>query len=134
MAARDKLRDLVKATLIKQDWTIAENLARIEQEVNLGFKPENNQLIAAEKDGQKIGVQVESFLTSSTLQEMYGVVGRHSMYSLALKHHEPDRKLRIAVPKPIHDSFFQLPFIRDFVKRQEMDLMDYSVENQELTQ
>ena len=56
------------------------------------------KLIAAEKDGHKIVVEIKSFLATSNISEFHTAVGQFLNYRLALEGEEPERKLYLAVP------------------------------------
>lgn len=64
------------------------------------------KIIAAERDSEKIAVEVKSFLEFSFANEFHKVLGQYLNYLSGLKRLEPARKLFIAVPKSIYEEEF----------------------------
>jgi hypothetical protein len=68
MSARDLFHEAVKQALIKDGWTITSDplvirIDRVKLEIDLAAE----KVFAAEKDGQKIAVEVKSFVNSSNI-------------------------------------------------------------------
>ena len=94
--------------------------------VDLGAEP----LIAAEKDEQKIAVEIKSFLRASTISEFHTAVGQFLNYRRALRVTEPDRRLYLAIPVEVYRTFFALPFIQEGVEEYGLQLLVYDAEEQ----
>ena len=92
--------------------------------IDLGAEP----LIAAEKDDQKIAVEVKSFLQPSTISEFHTAVGQFLNYRRALRTMEPERRLYLAVPLETYKTFFMLPFIQEGVEEYQLYLLVYDAE------
>lgn len=90
------------------------------------------KLIAAEKENQKIAVEVKSFTDPSTLSEFHKAVGQFINYRYALETIEPDRKLYLAIPISVYEEFFQIPFISSIINRSEINLIIYIPEKEEV--
>jgi XisH protein len=60
-------------------------------------------IVAAEKAGQKIAVEVKSFLGASSISEFHTALGQFFNYRLALEEKDPDRRLYLAVPALTYD-------------------------------
>ena len=74
--AKDKYHDLVRDALEKDGWTITDDPLRIQVEertikIDLGAE----KLIAAEKEGQKIAVEIKSFIGHSVVTDFYLAIG-----------------------------------------------------------
>ena len=54
--------------------------------------------IAAERNGQKIAVEVKTFIGTSTIFEFHTALGQLINYRYALEVQEPERVLYLAVP------------------------------------
>ena len=82
MSARDKYHDEVKRALVKEQWHITHDPLRFDYgatyfQVDLAAE----RLLAAEKDGEKIAIEIKSFLRQSTITDFYAAVGQyHSIY------------------------------------------------------
>jgi hypothetical protein len=136
MTAKDVFHDLVKTALHKDGWTITDDPLHlrlggiIDMYVDLGAE----KVIAAEKAGRKIAVEIKSFLGASTITEFHLALGQFMNYRYALEDTEPERRLYLAVPLDIYAEFFTLPFIQSVVQRSQLNLLIYDVEAVEITQ
>ena len=92
------------------------------------------KVIAAEKEGGKIAVEIKSFLGPSTLTEFHLALGQFMNYRYALADTEPDRVLYLAVPLDIYEEFFTLAFIQSVLRRSQLHLLVYDVGTEEITQ
>ena len=129
MAAKDVYHEAVKEALKKERWHVTHDplylaLGGVEMYIDLGAEP----LIAAEKDDQKIAVEVKSFLQPSTISEFHTAVGQFLNYRRALRTTEPERRLYLAIPLEIYKTFFALPFIREGVEEYQLLLLVYDAE------
>jgi hypothetical protein len=125
MPAKDIYHDAVKRALQKEGWTITHDplfvrVGGIDVSIDLGA-----ELIAAEKEGQKIAVEVKSFVGPSTVNEFHTALGQFLNYREALEVREPERILFLAVPADIYDIFFMLPLIQSVTKRYQLMLILY---------
>ena len=85
MSAKDKFHDAVKMALIKDGWTIIADPLQIKLgEINAYIDLGAEKLLIAEKDGEKIAVEIKSFLGASTIYEFYTAFGQFSNYREAL--------------------------------------------------
>jgi XisH protein len=110
--AKDKYHDLVKQALVNDGWTITHDpykimLGKRRGYVDLGAE---KTLIAAEKDLEKIAVEIKSFLAASDLDAFEDALGQFLIYWRALKQKEPNRILYLAVPLNFYERFFDDTF------------------------
>lgn len=68
-------------------------------------------LIAAQRDNEKIAVEIKSFLVPSTLSEFHTALGQFLNYRIVLREKQPERVLYLAVNLETYNDFFsrQLP-------------------------
>lgn len=135
MPAKDAFHDAVKSGLQKEGWVITHDplflrVGGVEMYVDLAAE----KLIAAEKNGQKIAVEIKSFLATSNISEFHTAVGQFLNYRLALEEEEPERKLYLAVPQDIYRSFFSLPFIERVIRRYQLDIIVYNPDGEAIVQ
>lgn len=78
MSAKDRFHEAVKKGLQKEQWVITHDPLRIEfgkeDEVRIDLGAE--RLLAAEKAGEKIAVEVKSFLSDSALFDFHMALGQ----------------------------------------------------------
>jgi len=67
------------------------------------------KLMAAEKDGRKIGVEVKSFTGHSEMNELEKAVGQYVVYHDVLRETDPGRELWPAVPEEIFADLSEEP-------------------------
>lgn len=132
MPAKDIFHDAVRNALQKDGWTITDDplfvrVGGINVAIDLGAE----RLIAAEKSGQKIAVEIKSFAGPSALSEFHTALGQFLNYREALEVREPERILFLAVPVDIHDTFFMLPLIQTVTQRHQLKFIIYNP-NQEV--
>jgi hypothetical protein len=133
MSAKDKFHDSVKTALIKDGWTITADplqikLGDIDAYIDLGAE----KLLTAEKNGEKIAIEVKSFLGASNIYDFYLAFGQFLNYREALDKQEPERVLFLAVPDNVHETFFKKPFILEMLQKFKLKLMTYNIETEEI--
>jgi hypothetical protein len=110
MPTHDLFHDAVKHGLTKDGWTITHDPLIIEfSGLNLYVDLGAEKLIAAEKDSQRIAVEVKSFVGDSVLTDFHAALGQFLNYRIALDARDPERVLYLAVPKSAYTAFFMLP-------------------------
>lgn len=136
MSAKDRFHDAVKNALQKDGWTITDEPLRIpiERLTNLYIDFAAEKLIIAQRENQKIAVEVKSFLGASTLSEFHMALGQCLNYRYALEDTEPDRQLYLAVPLSIYETFFSVPFIQSVIQRSQINLVVYDPVQEEILQ
>ena len=131
MAARDIFHDAVKQALEKAGWRITHDplslqVGGVEMYIDLGAE----QLIAAEKEGEKIAVEIKSFVAVSAIYEFHLAIGQYRNYQLALLQEDPERGLYLAVPEDAYDRFFTLQFIQDALRYNAVRYLVYDVQTE----
>jgi hypothetical protein len=107
MSARDKVHQHVVNSLRKDGWTITHDPLKVGWrgrglKVDLGAE----KLIAAEKETEKIAVEIKSFIGASELADLYLALGQFILYRKALRQIEPDRKLYLALDSFAYEANF----------------------------
>ena len=117
MSAKDRFHDVVKTALQKDGWRITHDLLtlRIEGIADMYIDLGAQKLIAAEQNGQKIAVEVKSFIGTSTISEFHTALGQFINYRYALEVQEPDRVLYLAAPLNAYNGFFTKSFIQSVI-------------------
>ena len=108
MPARDIYHDSVKNALIKDGWTITHDPLRLswggkDLYVDLGAE----RLLAAEKAGQKIAVEIKSFVGDSEVDDLEKAIGQYVVYHAVLAEREPTRVLYLAVSRDALQDIFK---------------------------
>lgn len=135
MPAKDKFHEIVINALQQQGWTITHDpyhidLGFVDFYINLGAE----RLIGATRDGEKIAVEIKTFLGASTISEFHTAIGQFINYRIALEEEDADRLLYLAVPLDIYKRFFKYTFIQTVIRRNQIPLLVYDIEKQEVAQ
>jgi ferric iron reductase protein FhuF len=75
------------------------------------------KLIAAEKENEKIVVEIKSFLSESVPNEFHTALGQYLDYELGLEDQEPDRLIFLAMPDKIHQKIQKIPLLQKALNR-----------------
>jgi XisH protein len=135
MGAKDLFHNAVKVALQKEQWVITSDPLKLEVggtklEIDLGAE----RLLAAERQGEKIAVEVKSFLGDSPLTDYHAALGQFLNYRLALEINQPDRDLYLAIPLVAHEAFFQREFAQLSLERYQIKCIVYDPINEVITQ
>jgi hypothetical protein len=127
MPAKDIFHEQVKRALEKEGWTITHDPLPIAAgDVGMSIDLGAEKLIAAEKEGEKIAVEIKSFLGKSAIYEFHLAVGQFINYRLALKENESPRVLYLAIPLITYREFFSRQFIQTAVEYNQINLLIYN--------
>src|SRR5208283_592294 len=79
--------------------------------------------LAAEKGGQRIAVEIQSFLSPSPVRDLQEAVGQFAIYRAVLAETEPEYLLYLAVPRRTYEGLLVEPFGQLIVTRLEIRLL-----------
>lgn len=136
MSRKDQFHDAVKHALEKDGWLITHDpfTIQISEAVKLKIDLGAESAIAAQRNQEKIAVEIKSFITDSDISEFHAALGQYLNYLQALEDKEPDRILYLAIPIETHNDFFQIPFIQKSLKRHVVNLIIYDPIREEIKQ
>lgn len=133
--AKDIYHATVRRALEKEGWHITHDPYTLKDynpdwEIDLGAE----KLIAAQRDHQKIAVEVESFLAESFAHEFHKVLGQYMNYMVGLEVTEPERILFVAVPLEIYERDFQRRGIKISIAKYQVRLLIFDPFSQTVVQ
>ena len=67
------------------------------------------KIIAADREGKHIAVEVKSFEAQSEVHDLEVALGQYLLYLPFLRAQEPDRRLYLAVPGEVWQNVFEEP-------------------------
>jgi hypothetical protein len=107
MPAKDIYHNNVRTALGKDGWTITNDPLTLEIGdrslfVDLGAE----KILAAEKQGRQIAVQVKSFLSFSPVHDLEKALGQYIVYEDILGLSEPERTIYLAVREEVYLDIF----------------------------
>jgi hypothetical protein len=110
MSAKDIYHDPFRRALEKDGWVVTKDPLTIpyggtEILIDIGAE----RLLAAEKAGKRIAVEIKSFLKPSRIQDLKEAIGQFVLYSDALADFpaEADRVLYLAVREATYNDVFR---------------------------
>ncbi len=133
MPAKDIFHNTVRLALEKDGWVITDDPLYLKvggTEMYIDLTAE--RLIAAQKAGQKIAVEIKSFLRESEMTEFHLALGQFLNYRLALKQKFPELVLYLAIPTDTYDTFFRRLFIQDVIVEYQLKLLVFDSNKQEI--
>ena len=135
MSAKDLFHKAVRSALVKDNWNVTDDpliiqFGGVDLRIDLGAE----KLVAAERDGEKIAVEIKSFLGPSVISDFHVALGQFLNYRLALEVQGSERTLYLAVPEETFRTFFHLPFAQLAVHRYQLMLIVYNAVQEEIVQ
>lgn len=133
MSAKDVFHQAVRSALEKDGWQITHDplsikIDGLEFRIDLGAQ----RVLAAQKQGQKIAIEVKSFVSRSELSDFHGALGQTLNYRSALRKKMPDRILYLAVPLTVYRSLFSVQFIQEVVFEHQIKLLVFDSIQEEI--
>jgi hypothetical protein len=133
MAQRDKIHNAVKTALVKDGWEITHDPYIIEyEETTLQADLGAERPIGAQRNGQKIVVEIKSFLGPSFMRELEYALGQYQVYLSYLEIIAPERQLYLAVSERIYTKFFHRKSVQRVVERHQLALLIVDLKTEEV--
>ncbi|MEH2091503.1 XisH family protein [Nostoc sp.] len=134
MSAKDIFHNTVKVALEKDGWKITHDplFFKLSEQIRIKIDLGAQKLISAEKDKQKIAVEVKSFIGVSAISEFHTAIGQFLNYRVALEQKDSERVLYLAISQDIYQEFFIDSFIQSVLERYEIKLFVFHVQKQEI--
>jgi len=135
MPAKDVYHNVVKNALIKDGWRITHDPLRLkwgikDMYVDLGAE----RIFSADKAGQKIAVEVKSFVGASDMNDLENALGQYLVYRSVITRTEPDRKLYLAITKAVFSELLSEPLGQIIRADYQVSLIVFTEENEEIVQ
>ncbi|MEG4394430.1 XisH family protein [Microcoleus sp. BROC3] len=124
MPAKDIYHNTVRTALEKDGWTITNDPLTLEigdrsLYVDLGAE----KILAAEKQGRKIAVEVKSFLSISPVHDLEEALGQYIVYEDILELSEPERNIYLAVREEVYLDIFSEPLGQLLLRKKRLKLI-----------
>ncbi len=135
MPAKDIYHNAVKNALLKDGWTITADPYFIKYEdAELYADLAAEKPIAAERQGQKIVVEIKSFVGRSLMYDFHGALGQYIIYRNFIQLTEPEYTLYLAIDDVVYKNFFQRKSIQLITNENQLLLMVVEMEKEEILQ
>ncbi|MEG4959405.1 MULTISPECIES: XisH family protein [unclassified Microcoleus] len=124
MSAKDIFHNAVRSALEKEGWIITHDPLFIKvEELDFFIDLAGEKILAAEKDGFKIAVEIKSFIGASDLASFYIALGQFLSYRSALRKKQPNRSLYLAINQDVYNDFFCNRFIQELIAEHQLKLL-----------
>lgn len=131
MTAKDKFHNTVKLALEKEQWVITADPLKFQYGgVKFRIDLAADRLLAAERQNERIAIEIKSFLNDSPLTDFHAALGQFQNYRSALRKTDPERTLYLAVPLGVYRSFFQFQFVQEAIVEHQLLIIVYDIENE----
>lgn len=135
MPAKDLFHDAVVSSLIKDGWKITHDPLTLDfgftdAYIDLGAE----KLLTAERNNEKIAVEIKSFIGKSELYDFHTALGQFIGYRSALRHLDSERILFLGVPEDTFYTLFQQPIIQEILTENSVKIMVYNSIKEEIIQ
>ena len=137
MSARDVFHEPFTRALLKEGWTITYDPLTIPFDgtdlfVDIGAE----RLIGAERDGERIAVEIKSFLKPSPVQDLKEAIGQYILYSdiMAEAPEGAGRILYLAVREETHRVTFAKDQTQRLLRNRNIRLVVFDPEEEVITE
>jgi XisH protein len=135
MPAKDLYHDAVKNALIKDEWLITADPYIIKYEdTELYADLAAEKPIAAERQGQKIVVEIKSFVGKSMMYDFHGALGQYIVYRDLIQLTDPESILYLAIDDIVYETFFQRQSIQVITRRNQLRLIVVDTDKETILQ
>lgn len=133
MPAKDFFHQAVRHALENEGWTITHDPLMLRYDlgqlyVDLGAE----KILTAEREGQKIAVEIKSFLQNSTISEFYTALGQFITYRSLLQKQYPEYILYLAISLDTYTSFFAIELVQEIINTQNLKLIIYEPQKESI--
>jgi hypothetical protein len=135
MPAKDLYHDAVKNALIKDGWLIIADPYIIKYEdAELYADLAAEKPIAAERQGQKIVVEIKSFVGKSQMYDFHNALGQYIVYRNLIQVSEPKYNLYLAIDDIVYLNFFQRPSVQLITRQNNLQLIIVDIQQEQIVQ
>lgn len=137
MAAKDIYHEACRRALEKDGWTITDDPLTIrigirDLLIDLGAE----RMIGAERAGDRIAIEIKSFVQKSAVQDLKEAVGQFILYedALAQSKEQSDRVMFLAVRQETFDDIFSEPLGQMLLTNQRVRLIVFDEDEERILQ
>jgi hypothetical protein len=135
MPRLDIIHNSVKSALIKDGWLITDDPYLIQyRRTTLYADLAAERPIAAERDGQKLVVEVKSFIGASKIQDLKEALGQYDIYRYLIEETAPERKLYIAISEVAYKTFFSQDLAQLIITKHQLPVIVVNIDIEEVVQ
>lgn len=135
MPALDIYHDHVRDALDQDGWHITHDPLHLQwgvkdMYVDLGAE----EMVAAEKEGRRIAVEIKSFIGASELEDLKNAIGQFVLYRNVLAKLDPERELFLAIRQATYVDLFAEPLGKLLIENEGIRLLVFDPERRVVVQ
>ncbi|ESA35739.1 hypothetical protein N836_10395 [Leptolyngbya sp. Heron Island J] len=135
MPRLDIIHNSVKSPLIKDGWLITDDPYVIQYRRTVLYADLGAERpIAVERNGQKLVVEVKSFVGASKMQDFKEALGQYDIYRYLLEEVASDRKLYVAISDIAYNAFFTQDVTQLILNKHQLPIIVVDIETEEILQ
>jgi hypothetical protein len=92
------------------------------------------RLLAAEQGNQKIAVEIKSFVSPSSMQDLKNAIGGFVMYRAVIRRIQPERALYLAVRDSVFAALFEEPIGILLIETENLNILVFNPESERVVQ
>ncbi len=134
MPAKDLYHETVKTALIKDGWTVNDDLPLKIGKRDLVIDLQAEKLLTAQRENQKLAIEVKSFISPSPVSDFERALGQYLLYEQLLKRQYPDHTLYLAIRETVYVNFFQEEIAQVILESHPLNLLIFDEIQEEILQ
>ncbi|HQU86000.1 MAG TPA: element excision factor XisH family protein [Pyrinomonadaceae bacterium] len=135
MPRLDEHHEAVKNALIKEGWTITDDPFTIDfEDATLFADLAAERTIAAQKDNEKIVIEIKMFGSRSAYDDLEKAFGQYQVYRSFLRQIEPSRQIFLAVSVEKQAKIFSRESVKFLVGDLQIKLVIFNPETEEIVE
>jgi hypothetical protein len=136
MPAKNIYHDAVRDALVADGWTITHDPLTMRvglRRLYVDLAADHDRL-GAERHGERIAVEVQSFVGESDIENLHHAVGQYAVYRVLLARRDPDRVLYLAVSDEVFSDVLSEPLGREVIADLGIRLVVFNPHTRRITQ
>jgi hypothetical protein len=135
MPAKDIFHDCVKHALIKDGWIVTDDplslkIGKKDLFIDLGAE----KILIAEKENQKIAIEIKSFIGTSEVEDLKNALGQYVLYEKIIKRQLLERILYLDIRETTYNNLFSQEIGQILLEEKTLKLIIFNPEEEVITQ
>lgn len=129
--AKDLIHFKVRKALEKDGWSIIADPFRLPIDgVKLEIDLQAEKVIEAQKDNEKIIIEIKSFNKASLLYSFYEAYGQYDFYRDALKDSEIEQEIYLAISLIAYGRIVKIPFLMKRISQHKIKIIVVDIKSE----
>jgi len=135
MPAKDIFHDCVKHALIKDGWIVTDDPLSLKiGKKDLFIDLAAEKILIAEKEAEKIAVEIKSFVGTSEVEDLKNALGQYVLYEKIIKRQLLDRILYLAIREITYNNLFSQEIGQILLEEKTLKLIIFNPEKEVINQ